>query len=187
MPIYQALEKVNGKVEDLNWEVFRDTLIEQCEQGVDYFTIHAGIRRHNVHLADSRLRLPLLFWCVLLLQARTWVLFLMAGASRQQGDAILNLFYPDHDRFWLGLLPGVPAVLAFLLSGYRQRLPRAWRAMRWLLVLSQLLLLLWQPMLWLSGESPSSLTIGLLVADGYALWWLLTSRRLGACFRQTTF
>lgn len=104
--------------------------------------------------AHGRLRLPLLFWCVLLLQARTWVLFLMAGASRQQGDAILNLFYPDHERFWLGLLPGVPAVLAFLLSGYRQRLPRLWRAMRWLLVLSQVLLLLWQPMLWLSGESP---------------------------------
>ena len=114
--------------------------------------------------AHGRLRLPLLFWCVLLLQARTWVLFLMAGASRQQGDAILNLFYPDHERFWLGLLPGVPAVLAFLLSGYRQRLPRLWRAMRWLLVLSQVLLLLWQPMLWLSGESPSSLTIALLVA-----------------------
>ena len=55
VPIYQALEKVNGKVEDLSWEVYRDTLIEQCEQGVDYFTIHAGIRRHNVHLADSRL------------------------------------------------------------------------------------------------------------------------------------
>ena len=55
VPIYQALEKVNGKVEDLNWEVYRDTLIEQCEQGVDYFTIHAGIRRHNVHLADKRL------------------------------------------------------------------------------------------------------------------------------------
>ena len=53
--IYQALEKVNGTVEDLNWEVFSDTLIEQCEQGVDYFTSHAGIRRHNVHLADSRL------------------------------------------------------------------------------------------------------------------------------------
>ncbi|HHC2735369.1 TPA: DUF2919 domain-containing protein [Klebsiella pneumoniae] len=137
--------------------------------------------------AHGRLRLPLLFWCVLLLQAGTWVLFLMAGASRQQGDAILNLFYPDHERFWLGLLPGVPAVLAFLLSGYRQRLPRLWRAMRWLLVLSQVLLLLWQPMLWLSGESPSSLTIALLVADGYALWWLLTSRRLGACFHQTTF
>lgn len=55
VPIYQALEKVNGKVEELTWELYRDTLIEQCEQGVDYFTIHAGIRRHNVHLADKRL------------------------------------------------------------------------------------------------------------------------------------
>ncbi|OYX04745.1 MAG: phosphomethylpyrimidine synthase ThiC [Thiotrichales bacterium 32-46-8] len=44
VPIYQALEKVNGIVEDLSWEVFRDTLIEQAEQGVDYFTIHAGVR-----------------------------------------------------------------------------------------------------------------------------------------------
>lgn len=55
VPIYQALEKVNGKVEELNWEMYRDTLIEQCEQGVDYFTIHAGVRRKNVHLADKRL------------------------------------------------------------------------------------------------------------------------------------
>lgn len=54
VPIYQALEKVNGKVEDLNWDIYHDTLIEQCEQGVDYFTIHAGIRLHNVHLADKR-------------------------------------------------------------------------------------------------------------------------------------
>ena len=42
VPIYQALEKVNGKAEDLTWEIFRDTLIEQVEQGVDYFTIHAA-------------------------------------------------------------------------------------------------------------------------------------------------
>lgn len=55
VPIYQALEKVAGRVEDLSWELYRDTLIEQCEQGVDYFTIHAGIRRKNVHLADGRL------------------------------------------------------------------------------------------------------------------------------------
>lgn len=54
VPIYQTLEKVNGRVEDLNWEIFKDTLIEQCEQGVDYFTIHAGIRLHNIHLADRR-------------------------------------------------------------------------------------------------------------------------------------
>lgn len=55
VPIYQAFEKVNGKAEDLNWEIFRDTLIEQCKQGVDYFTIHCGIRLRNVPLSQSRL------------------------------------------------------------------------------------------------------------------------------------
>ncbi len=55
VPIYQALEKVNGRVEDLSWEIYKDTLIEQCEQGVDYFTIHAGIRRSHVPLAAKRL------------------------------------------------------------------------------------------------------------------------------------
>jgi len=54
VPIYQALEKVNGVAEDLNWEVFRDTLIEQAEQGVDYFTIHAGVRLPFVPLTASR-------------------------------------------------------------------------------------------------------------------------------------
>ena len=43
VPIYQALEKVDGRAEELTWELFRDTLIEQAEQGVDYFTIHAGV------------------------------------------------------------------------------------------------------------------------------------------------
>ncbi|MCQ2336467.1 MAG: phosphomethylpyrimidine synthase ThiC [Paludibacteraceae bacterium] len=55
VPIYQALERVNGHIEDLNWDIYRNTLIEQCEQGVDYFTIHCGIRLHNIHLADNRL------------------------------------------------------------------------------------------------------------------------------------
>ena len=54
VPIYQALEKVGGVAEDLNWEVFRDTLIEQAEQGVDYFTIHAGVRLAYVPLTASR-------------------------------------------------------------------------------------------------------------------------------------
>ncbi len=54
VPIYQALEKVNGIAEDLTWEVFRDTLIEQAEQGVDYFTIHAGVRLHYVPLTADR-------------------------------------------------------------------------------------------------------------------------------------
>ena len=55
VPIYQALEKVNGKAEDLTWEIFRDTLIEQAEQGVDYFTIHAGVRLRYVPLTANRL------------------------------------------------------------------------------------------------------------------------------------
>ena len=55
VPIYQALEKVNGKIEDLNWELFKDTLIEQAEQGVDYFTIHAGIKHENIHHSLNRL------------------------------------------------------------------------------------------------------------------------------------
>ena len=55
VPIYQALEKVNGKAEDLTWELFRDTLIEQCEQGVDYFTIHAGLLLEHIPHAKKRL------------------------------------------------------------------------------------------------------------------------------------
>ena len=54
VPIYQALEKVNGVAEDLTWEIFRDTLIEQAEQGVDYFTIHAGVRLAHIPLTAKR-------------------------------------------------------------------------------------------------------------------------------------
>ena len=55
VPIYQALEKVNGKAEELTWEIFRDTLIEQAEQGVDYFTIHSGVRLAHIPLTAKRL------------------------------------------------------------------------------------------------------------------------------------
>ena len=55
VPIYQALEKVNGKAEDLTWEIFRDTLIEQAEQGVDYFTIHAGVRLSYIPMTAKRM------------------------------------------------------------------------------------------------------------------------------------
>ena len=54
VPMYQAMEKVNGVAADLTWELFRDTLVEQCGQGVDYFTIHCGIRRKNIHLSQGR-------------------------------------------------------------------------------------------------------------------------------------
>ena len=55
VPIYQALEKVGGVPEELTWELYRDTLIEQCEQGVDYFTIHAGVRLPYIHLTADRM------------------------------------------------------------------------------------------------------------------------------------
>ena len=54
VPIYQALEKVGGKAEDLTWEIYRDTLIEQCEQGVDYFTIHAGVLLRFIPMTARR-------------------------------------------------------------------------------------------------------------------------------------
>ena len=55
VPIYQALEKVNGKAEDLTWEIFKDTLVEQAEQGVDYFTIHAGVRLSYIPMTAKRM------------------------------------------------------------------------------------------------------------------------------------
>lgn len=55
VPIYQALEKVNGDVKKLTWDIYRDTLIEQCEQGVDYFTIHAGVLKEHAKLVSDRL------------------------------------------------------------------------------------------------------------------------------------
>ena len=55
VPIYQALEKVDGRAEDLTWDIFRDTLVEQAEQGVDYFTIHAGVRLHYVPMTARRM------------------------------------------------------------------------------------------------------------------------------------
>lgn len=128
--------------------------------------------------SQGNLKAPLLFWAVLLLQARTWVLLVLAGASRQQGDALLGLFYPDRDTFWMGLIPGVPAAFAFLLSGRRQLWPRFWRAFRWLLVAAQTALLVWQLALLAGGEELTATTIVLLVADLFALWWLVVNRRL---------
>lgn len=55
VPIYQALEKVGGVAEELNWNIYRDTLIEQCEQGVDYFTVHAGVRLSHIPLTADRM------------------------------------------------------------------------------------------------------------------------------------
>ncbi|WP_312585364.1 DUF2919 domain-containing protein [Atlantibacter sp.] len=134
---------------------------------------------YNQH---GHLKLPMLFWGVLLLQARTWVLFVAAGASRQQGAALLALFYPDSEAFWVGLLPGIPAVIAFLLSGRRGRWPNLWSAWRGVLIAAQCGILLWQISMVVTGEALSGVTLALLIFDITALIWLLTNPRLRACF-----
>ncbi|HBI11147.1 MAG TPA: hypothetical protein DDY57_13600 [Franconibacter pulveris] len=137
---------------------------------------------------DSKglLKLPALFWVVLLLQARTWALFVLAGASREQGEALLALFYPDRAAFWLGLLTGVPAALAFLLSGRRERFPQLWRAWRWVLIVTQGWLLTSQLFMLASNEGQGAAAVILLAADLFALWWLGFNARLRACFMPDT-
>lgn len=71
-----------------------------------------------------------------------------------------------------------------LCSGRRHVIPRLWRALRWLLILAQIALLFWQPVLWWLGEPLSGIGIALVVADIVALMWLLTNPRLRACFTQ---
>jgi len=73
-------------------------------------------------------------------------------------------------------------VVAFLCSGRRHAIPRFWRALRWLLILAQVALLFWQPVLWWYGEPPTGTGVALVVADIVALLWLLTNPRLRACF-----
>jgi hypothetical protein len=133
--------------------------------------------------AKGQLRLPLAFWAILLLQARTWVLFVMAGASRQQGSSLLELFYPDTHAFWLGLALGVPAALGLLLTGYRQRIPRLWQAWRWVLMLTLVAMLTLQGFTLYQGEeSVSPLVILFTGFDLLALAWLSFNRHLRACF-----
>jgi len=129
------------------------------------------------------LRLPLWFWGVLVLQARTWILFVMAGASRQQGEGLLQLFYPDTQRFWFGIILGLPAALAFLLAPRRHQWPRLWRAWRWVLCLSLLAALggsLFS--LWQQADNQPLLEAVLVLLDALALACLLLSERLKACF-----
>lgn len=131
----------------------------------------------------GQLRLPLLFWFILLLQARTWLLLLMAGASRQQGNDLLALFYPDRQSFWLGLALGVPAAIGLLLTGYRQRWPRLWQPWRHVLMASLLIALIGQGAQ-LTQEALQASPVPLLFSlfDLLALGWLHYNQRLCDCF-----
>lgn len=133
--------------------------------------------------ASGQLRLPLGFWAVLLLQARTWVLFVAAGASREQGSSLLELFYPDAHAFWLGLAMGIPAAAGLLLTGYRQRLPRLWQAWRQVLFLSLILVLLLQGVTLWYGEAEMSPPVIIFTGfDLLALCYLNFNTHLRHCF-----
>lgn len=133
--------------------------------------------------ARGQLKLPLGFWIILLLQARTWALFVMAGASRQQGATLLALFYPDPHAFWIGLGLGVPAVLGLLLTGYRQRLPRLWQAWRWVVCLALAAIIVQQAiLLWQGDEIVSPWGVLFSVFDLLGLVYWVMSRRLRDCF-----
>ncbi|WP_156102781.1 DUF2919 domain-containing protein [Pantoea rwandensis] len=133
--------------------------------------------------AKGQLRLPFLFWLILLLQARTWLLLVMAGASRQQGNDLLALFYPDRQSFWIGLALGIPAAAGLLLTGYRQRWPRLWQSWRQVLSVSLLISLLSQGYGLVQGAFPDSpWPLLLTLFDLLALIWLQTHQRLRDCF-----
>ncbi|HAU5562817.1 DUF2919 domain-containing protein [Pantoea sp. BL1] len=133
--------------------------------------------------AKGQLRLPFLFWLILLLQARTWLLLVMAGASRQQGNDLLALFYPDRQSFWIGLALGIPAAAGLLLTGYRQRWPRLWQSGRQVLSVSLLISLLSQGYGLIQGAFPDApWPLLLTLFDLLALIWLQTHQRLRDCF-----
>ncbi|OON39048.1 hypothetical protein BTJ39_15490 [Izhakiella australiensis] len=133
--------------------------------------------------AKGQLRLPLSYWLILLLQARSWVLFVLAGASRQQASAMLALFYPDPGDLWVGLIWGIPAAIGFLLSGWRQRFPRIWRGWRWVLAAALLASFIHQ--CFAASQDMALVTPWMIltgIADLLALVWLLLDRRLRDCF-----
>ncbi|KGD72438.1 membrane protein [Tatumella morbirosei] len=133
--------------------------------------------------SKGQLKLPFLFWLILILQARTWIVLVIAGASRQQGETLLSLFYPDRQGFYPGLALGLIAVAAFLLSGYRQRMMRLWSAWRWVLVAGSLITFGWQlTQLNYVLLEQSPLPVILLIFDLLSAYWLLANHRLRDCF-----
>lgn len=137
---------------------------------------------YNSH---GMLRLPLWFWTILILQARTWLLFVMAGASRQQEGGLLSLFYPDRHSFLYGILLGTPPVLIFLLSGRRHQLHKLWQMSYWLLLAGMFATFALQGVgMWQSMDEPNFLDFALALLDAGALAYWLLSRRLRACFGE---
>ncbi len=129
------------------------------------------------------LQLPWLFWGILILQARTCLLFLIAGASRSNGQEILSLFYPDTQLFWTGMAFGLPALLSLVMAMRRHLWPKLWRCWRWVLVVSVTVTIgaqgnkLWQSAVIQEWD------IILLLLDIAALAYLVMNHRLADCFK----
>ncbi|MBS0971635.1 DUF2919 domain-containing protein [Chimaeribacter arupi] len=132
--------------------------------------------------AHGWLRLPFFFWLVLLLPARTWLLFIMAGASQGQGTTLLALFYPDRTHFWSGMALGLPAALVFLLSGRRHLWPRLWQAGWWLMLATLAASLMVQGVALWQAAQPAFSDLLLTLLDSAALAWWLLSRSLKRAF-----
>ncbi len=130
------------------------------------------------------LRLPWAFWLVLILQAKTWFLFVVAGSSRQQGADLLALFYPDRGLFWSGMLVGLPAALGFLLSGRRHLWKGLWKSWRWVLILTTLAQMGLQAVpFWTNSNDVTLLSLVILLLDLLAVAYLLFNSRLIDSFK----
>jgi len=139
----------------------------------------------DIEADGSAAPLPFLLWAILLYQARAWILLVMAGASRQQGDTLLRLFVPETSTFYIGLAMGLPALICMGLSGYRQRFPRIWRVCRYTLLVSGALLCAWQLSQWNRVALESSpLLLLLTLFDLLTEAALLSMSRLKRCFIQ---
>ncbi|MBT0727668.1 DUF2919 family protein [Rosenbergiella australiborealis] len=139
----------------------------------------------DLHDDDGRYALPFFLWAILLFQARAWLLLVMAGVSQQQGEELLRLFVPESTTLYWGLGLGLPALICLLLSGYRHRYPRCWRASRYCVLLSGALICLWQLSQWnRSALEASPVLLLLTVFDIVTELMLLTNSRLRHCFNQ---
>lgn len=130
----------------------------------------------------GQLALPLLFWLVMLYQARAWLVFIMAAVSHQS-EPLLTLFISERSALYAGLLFGLPALLTLLFSGYRHRFPRVWASWRYLLWLSGAGIVVWQLSQWNQAAFEASPTLLLFTLfDLLTEGWLVVNRRLAHCF-----
>jgi hypothetical protein len=131
------------------------------------------------------LRMPLLFWLIVLLQARSWLLLLVDRATHHTGYHLLQWVYPDKQILVYGLYLAIPAVALCMLSVYRQRWPRLWQSGYWLLLLMMFATFTLHGLaIWRCADFPALTDILLALLDAVALGYWLLSRALRGCFEK---